>query len=89
MVDSGDALQSEWGEELEVEVFGQSIDELVSAAAAARCRGARITFRGLQVRRISDLLRIASAGGRWKGLHWAGRSTPCSSDDQGLISAAS
>lgn len=69
-----DVIEMEWGEDLEVEVCGQSIDELVSIAEAARRKGAQVTFRGLRARRISDLLRIASAGGRWRALIWAERS---------------
>jgi hypothetical protein len=61
----------DWTEEYEFPVTNESIDELVIIAAEGRSRGARVTFRGLRVRRIVDLLRIASAGGRWEGLLWS------------------
>ena len=42
-------------------------EELVSMAERARSQGALVQFTGLETRSISELIRIAAAGGRWQG----------------------
>lgn len=55
------------GTERRFEVDSRPTEELVSLATAAGERGGRVVFRGLSGRRLCDLLKIATAGGRWEG----------------------
>jgi hypothetical protein len=43
------------------------VEQLVGMAAAARANGFEIIFSALQTRAVSDLVKIAAAGGRWLG----------------------
>lgn len=45
----------------------RSTDELVRIAVEAKAKGAPVTFKDLGERRLSDLLKIVAAGGRWEG----------------------
>lgn len=62
------AEHDEYREQHEVEVNQQSITELIRAAQEARRRGATVLFRGLRVRSLNEVLKLAAAGGRWQGL---------------------
>lgn len=42
-------------------------DQLVRIAKTATASGLRVTFSGLERRGLSELVRIAGAGGRWAG----------------------
>lgn len=42
-------------------------EELVGLASRAAAVGSRVDFTGLESRSISELIRIAAAGGRWQG----------------------
>ena len=55
------------GGHFRVEAGLRSIEELVSIARAATAQGVRVTFIGLSARHVSELLRIAFAGGWWDG----------------------
>ena len=45
----------------------RSTDELVRIAAEAKAKGTPVTFKDIGERRLSDLLKIVAAGGRWEG----------------------
>lgn len=50
-----------------IEAGRRPTEELVCLAERARSQGGQIDFTGLETRSISELLRIAAAGGRWQG----------------------
>lgn len=51
----------------QIEAGRRPTEELVSIAERARSQGALVQFTGLETRSISDLIKIAAAGGRWQG----------------------
>ena len=50
-----------------VEAGRRTTEDLVKLAAAAASVGRRIDFTGLETRSVAELIRIAVAGGRWRG----------------------
>ena len=55
----------------------RSTDELVRIAAEAKARGKPVTFKDIGERRLSDLLKIVAAGGRWEGRATTVATTSC------------
>jgi hypothetical protein len=56
-------------EEVRVQAESLPTAQLVRIAHLARERGFHIRFTGLEKRALTDLMKIAAAGGSWAGQH--------------------